>query len=891
MSPQSSIGHYRITAKLGEGGMGAVYRATDTKLNREVAVKVLPSAFAQDPDRMARFEREAHVLASLNHPGIAAIYGVEEGALILELVEGPTLAERIAQGAFPIDEALPIARQIADALDYAHEKGIVHRDLKPANIKITPEGRVKVLDFGLAKALGNEPATAGPTSSPTLTMRATMAGTIIGTAAYMAPEQARGATVDRRTDIWAFGVVLYEILTGRPMFTGDSVSDVVAAVLRAEPDWNALPPDTPASVRGLLRRCLCKDRKKRLRDIGDALLDLDEAPEAPATQAERRSPIVWVVAGALALALIAEAWFRLRPPSAQLAQPVSRWTTILPTAVTDVALSRDGRLLVYAGPVSGAGSLILRALDRQEFRPLQGTGAAVGPVFSPDGQWIAFYEGERLAKIAVAGGPPITICQAPVQRGRTWGDDSTIVYGTVDGGLMQAPAAGGTPKALTTPDRAKGEVAHQWPWFLPGARAIVFTVVLGGSPDATQIAVLDRKSGSYHVIVNGGSNGRYAASGHLIFSRSGTTLPGTGRPGALYAAPFDARRLEVTGPEVPVINDLTSYSAVGLRYAISDSGLLVYLGQGAVSPERTLDWVDRQGNRRPSGLPLRRYGDISLSPDGQRVAASIAGNDGARGIWVGDLDRGTLTPITSGDVNTSPVWRPDGRRVTFGSYATGRWLLREVAADGTGTTEELGQSVAQCYPLSWTPGADLLLYLSRERSSMQISLLSAPVGGVKGKPHPLLEAALGEAHGEARVSPDGRWIAYASNESGRDEIYVRPFPALSAKAPISTQGGESPHWTRNGRELVYWDPVKGQLMAVDVQTTPEFRAGRPRPLFALESAVSGVWTLALYRGWDVAADGKRFLVISAPRSAETGVKLQAVVNWFEELRRLVPAGK
>jgi serine/threonine-protein kinase len=624
--------------------MGEVYKARDTRLNRAVAVKICHAQFSE------RFEREARTIAALNHPHICALYDVGPDYLVMELVEGPTLAQRIAAGPIPIPEALAIARQIAEALEGAHEKGIVHRDLKPANIKIAPDDSIKVLDFGLAKMAESSASASGDgANSPTLTISPTRVGTILGTAAYMAPEQARAAAVDKRADIWAFGVVLYEMLTGRLMFTGESVSDVVAAVLRAEPDWNALPTDIPTSVRRLLRQCLSKDRKKRLRDIGDALLELDEAPESPAAQSERRWPMFWPVAGALALAFIVGVWFRLRPAPADLPRPVSRWTTMLPTsAVTDVALSRDGRLMVYAGPVSGAESLTLRALDRQEFRPLPGTGAAIGPVFSPDGQWIAFYEGERLAKIAVAGGPPITICQAPVQRGRTWGDDDTIVYGTTDGGLMQVPAAGGAPKPLTTPDRGKGELSHQWPWFLPGARAIVFTVVIGGSPDASQIAVLDRKSGSYHIIVNGGNNGRYAPSGHLIFSRLGE----------LYAAPFDARRLAVTGPEVPVIKDINSTTLIGLRYAISDSVLLVYLGQGAVAQERTLDWVDRQGNRRPSGLPARRYGDISLSPDGRRVAASIGSGGGGAfqwGIWVGELDRGTLTPITSRDFNASPV--------------------------------------------------------------------------------------------------------------------------------------------------------------------------------------------------------------------------------------------
>jgi serine/threonine-protein kinase len=429
MGPHQTIAHYRVVAKLGEGGMGEVWRATDSKLNRDVAIKILPEAFAADPDRLARFTREAQVLASLNHPNIAAIYGVEERALVMELVEGPTLADRIGQGAVSLEEALPIAKQIAEALEYAHERGVIHRDLKPANIKVTPDGKVKVLDFGLAAvAQVSTVQPADPLSSPTLTMRATQMGAIMGTAAYMSPEQARGVMVDKRADVWAFGVVLYEMLTGRPMFTGESVSDVMAAVLRAQTDWNALPTDVPPSVRQLLRRCLCKDRKKRLRDIGDALLELDEAPEAPAAQAQRRSPILWALAAGLALVLIAEAWFRLRPPPEALARPVSRWTTILPSpAVTDVALSRDGTLMVYAGPVSGAESLSLRALDRQEFKPLLGTGAAVGPVFSPDGQWIAFYSGERLAKIPVAGGPPITSARRP-SKGAVPGATTTPSY-------------------------------------------------------------------------------------------------------------------------------------------------------------------------------------------------------------------------------------------------------------------------------------------------------------------------------------------------------------------------------------------------------------------------------------------------------------------------------
>jgi len=867
--------------------MGEVFRAKDTKLGRDVAIKVLPDAFAHDADRMARFEREAQLLASLNHPNIAAIYGVEERALVMELVDGPTLAERIGADPLPLEDALPIARQIVEALEYAHEKQIIHRDLKPANIKVTPDARVKVLDFGLAKALTGDASSGNPASSPTLTMRATQAGVIMGTAAYMAPEQARGHDADERADIWAFGVVLYEMLTGGPLFTGATVSDTLAAVLRADPDWSRLPPETPVAIRRLLRRCLVREKKNRLRDIGDARLEMDEAPEVSpvVTAARRRSPLLWVVAALLAGTLIAVSWSRLLVP-AQRARPVSRWTATLPgPAVSDVALSRDGTRLVYAGATRGADSLTLCALDRQDAIPLAGTAAAVGPVFSPDGQWIVFFEGEKLEKVAVTGGPPILVSKAPDQRGRTWGDDDTIVYGTVDRGLMRVPASGGVPQPLTTPDRGKGETAHQWPNFLPGAQAIVFTIITGGSPDASQIAVLDLKHGSYRTVVNGSANARYAPSGHLIFGRSGR----------LFAVPFDVRRLVVTGPEVPVIQDLSTSLIGPARFAFSDSGLLVYLGGGQKIPARTLDWSDRLVSRRASTPTPRVYSDISLSPDGRRVAVSIAGSEtgfvpGGTDIYIGDLERGTLTRLTSEGLNFSPVWEPDGRRVTFSSRVIGRQFLKQAATDGSGRPEVLLEGSTQLTPLSWTPGADLLLFLSRDSGLMRISLLPAPTNGVQSKPSRLLEAGLGEGHEDAQVSPDGRWIAYASNESGRFEIYARLFPGVGAKWPISTEGGESPRWSGSGRELFYRDPVKSQLMAVDIQTAPEFRAGHPRRLFTLHS--TGATTQSgLYKDWDVARDGKRFLVINAPEGSETGVRLQAVVNWFEELRRIAPAGK
>ncbi len=856
--------------------MGDVYQARDVRLNRTVAIKVSRAHFSD------RFEREARAIAALNHPHICALYDIGPDYLVMELVAGATLAERIAEGPLPVAQAVAVARQIGEALDAAHEKGIVHRDLKPANVKLTPDGAVKVLDFGLATG-GAEPVTQDPTISPTLTISPTRAGTILGTAAYMAPEQARGAVVDKRADIWAFGVVLYEMLTGKSMFGGDSVSDVLAAVLRADPDWQALPPGTPPSVRRLLRRCLEKDRKKRLRDIADGLADLDAPEEALPKAVEVRRPawLLWAAAAALAAGVIALAWVIVSRPRAQAPAAVSRWTVTLPeAAVSDVALSRDGTHMVYAGPTAAAEALMVRTMDQHDLRPLPGTAAAVGPVFSPDGRWVAYFEGQKLLKIAFAGGPPVTICQAPNQRGRTWGDDNTIVFGTTDSGLMRVSAAGGQPKTLTTPDRRKGEMAHQWPWFLPGAQAIVFTILTGASTESSQIAVLDLKRGTYRTIVNGGSNARYAPSGHLVF----------GRGGELLAAPFDARKLEITGPEVPMIRDI-GYGVLGtVRFAFSDAGLLVYLGGDQMSPNRTLDWVDSQGHRQPSGLPARLYGDISLSPDGHRVAASVGGWTGPEAnIWIGDLDRGMLTRLTSGAYDISPVWSPDGRRVLFGSFTSGKWLLRLAAADGSGTPGVSLEGRTQLTPLSWSANPPLLLYLARDSGLMRISAVPAPADGVAGTSRGLFQEGLGDSQGDAQISRDGRWIAYASNESGRFEIYVRPFPAMSTKLPISTSGGESPRWSASGRQLFYRDAVNNQLMAVDVETAQDFHAGRPRPLFPLYSTGASTNT-GLYKGWDVTADGKRFLVINAP-GAETGVKLQAVVNWFEELRRRAPADR
>jgi len=570
MSPQESIAHYRITAKLGEGGMGVVYRATDTKLNREVAVKVLPDSFAADPDRLTRFTREAQVLASLNHPNIAAIYGVEERALVLELVDGPTLAERIAAGPVPVDEALPIARQIAEALEYAHEKGIVHRDLKPANVKITPEGRVKVLDFGLAKALeadsGAAIAAGDATHSPTITLEGTRAGVILGTARYMSPEQARGDAVDKRSDVWAFGVVLYEMLTGAPLFPGETVSDTLAGVLKSKIDLSVLPPTTPLALRRLIERCLERDPKRRLRDIGDALFESEPAAAPAAPPSARASYAGWIAAALIPIATAA-GWFLHRPSAPSLPSVHWSYTQEAPFGWYGLAVSRDGSRIAYYELTSNS-HISVRMTDQLDARPVPGTEGGAYPVFSPDGQWIAFFTGVAnygltpiaLKKIRVSGGVPMTIAEDVPRVVATWGDDDSIVY-CGKAGLERIPSAGGTPQQLTAIDTKKGENAHGRPSYLPGSRALLFAVYTVNSVD---VYALDLKSGVRHLVVKDAQVGRYLPTGHIVYPRGGT----------LFAARFNLKTLTVTGAEVPVVQ--SSQGMFG-AFGISDSGLLAYM--------------------------------------------------------------------------------------------------------------------------------------------------------------------------------------------------------------------------------------------------------------------------------------------------------------------------
>ena len=681
--------------------MGQVYQATDTKLNRQVALKILPEAFASDPDRLARFQREAQVLASLNHPGIAAIYGLEESgdtrALVLELVEGPTLADRISKGPIPVDEALPVAKQIAEALEAAHEAGVIHRDLKPANIKVKDDGTVKVLDFGLAKALDTSPE-GDPSQSPTLTAAATQMGVIMGTAAYMSPEQAAGKLVDRRADIWAFGAVLYETLTGQRLFAGEDVSHTLAHVLTREIEWTTLPNDTSETVRRLLRRSLERDPRKRMRDIGEARQELEAPQSTPMHVGPVISPQlhIWqrpvgIAAVVVASLLVGGAAVWNRPLSEVARTDLVRFVIAPHTAsldmrlfFQDLAISPDGTQIVYKGVNEDgtASQLNLQPIDQFVGAPLRG-GEGLGPFFSPNGEWVGFVSftnRARLQKVSILGGPPVTLTESPsIIFGASWGTDDQIIFGTFDGGLFRVSGGGGEPEGLTTVDAEQGETTHRWPFVIPDREAVVFVISSGLPRTDGQLAVLDLATGDVMQLGLAGVSPRYVSTGHLVYAVE---------DGSVRAVPFDVASLEVRGSPVPLIEGVAVKGTGAANFSVSNDGRLVYvLGAGGLG--QGLAWVDRDGQREDLGAVPLDYRHPRISPDGTRIAVSIAEDSGGRDIQVYDLARGAWTRLTVDPaVEDSLLWAPDGQSVVFRSTRDEGGVYRR-AADGTGAAEPL----------------------------------------------------------------------------------------------------------------------------------------------------------------------------------------------------------
>ena len=848
--------------------MGEVYRATDTRLGRDVALKILPDTFADDAERLARFEREARTLAALNHPNIAHIHGVEERsgvtALVMELVDGEDLSVHIARGPIPPAEAVPIAMQIASALEAAHDQGIVHRDLKPANVKVRPDGTVKVLDFGLAKAMDPAAASGNALNSPTLTAHATQLGTILGTAAYMAPEQARGKPTDKRADIWAFGVVLYEMLTGTRAFPGDDVTDTLAAVVRGEPDWTRLPPGLPPTLVLYLKRCLQKDPKQRIPDMATIRLALQGAFEtAPQTipnrPARSSQPLVWVSA-AIAVVSLGVAAFALWSRPAAVAQTSARLTIALPAGAeltSYPAITSDGRTVAYVAQQGTEDSqLYLRDLNSFEARPVAGATGARQPFFSPDGRWVAFFAQGHLQKAEVNGGAPIRLVEAAYPFGGTWTDDNKIIYTvSLSSGLLQIPASGGTPTSISKPDGAANGYAHVFPQALPGVRSVLFTI--WGQNKGT--AVLSLETGKWQTVL---PSTTFAAamfdpssgpSGRLLIVDEGA---------GIRSAPFDPQRPALTSAEATVLDNVyydIETEAQGWL-TVSAGGTAVY---ASGNPAKTsLVWVSRDGKVESSGRKQDVYREVRISPDGTKAVVRVGLN-----LWIHDLQRATSSPLTSGnDSNILPVWSLDGRRILFASNRGGDWDIYSQPADGSRAAEVLLKRPSDQFPYSFAVDGTLLFTEIGPRTGRDLWTLSPD-----GKATAVRVTGFNEY--AAQFSPDGaRWVAYASDESGRSEIYVQSYPGGEHRIPVSTGGGMRPMWSPDGRELFF---VTGNAV-VSVAMQPNGTFGAPRAL----TDRSNFLINDRFQSFSVSPDGKRILMIQRDEGAAPR-QLNVILNWSD----------
>jgi serine/threonine-protein kinase len=873
----TKLGPYEILAPLGAGGMGEVYRARDPRMGREVAIKVSAERFSD------RFEREVRAVAALNHPNICHIYDVGPNYLVMELVEGPTLADRMQEGAIPLEEALRIARQIGDGLEAAHEKGIVHRDLKPANIKSKPDGAVKVLDFGLAKIAEAVTATGNAEESPTVAMSATIAGQIMGTAAYMAPEQARGKPVDKRADIWAFGVVLYEMLTGRRLFEGETISDVLAGVLTKEPEWERVPQ----KARRMLRRCLEKDPKRRLRDIGDAWELLEDAQPLPTGRASvtgGSARVAWGIAGVATVMAIVALWMLWGGTGRPTENATVRLDLDLGPDVSlgsvgpSVILSPDGTRLVYVSQgADGAQRLFTRKLDQPKAAQIPGTEGANAPFFSPDGQWVGFFAQGKLKKTRIDGGQPSSLCDAPSGRGATWGEDGNIVMALDPlGGLSQVQVDGGQPAALTT--LKPQENTHRWPQILPGGRAVLFNASVSyGNYNESEIAVLTLKDHRRKTLIeHAGMYPRYLPSGHLVYISKG----------ALFAVPFDLERLEVRGSATRLMEVSSNPNLAYGEIDFSRTGMLAYR-TGGDEGLRTIRWLDADGKSAPLWDEPASYLFVRLSPDGSRVA-SLVSQGSNTDLWTYDWQRGGKTRLTNGLPDSAyPVWSRDGQFVVFHSVGGLLWTR----ADGAGKPQPLTRSTNMQLPTSFTPDGTRLVY-SEQIPGASGEIRTVPVeysGGAMRAGESQLFVKTATANGMAAFSPDGRWLAYADAEGGRYEVSVRAFPDNGTRVQVSTGGGTWPTWVQNGHELFY-NTEDQRIMVVDYSLKGGlFVAGKPRVWFGKQLA-----NIGLGGTYDLARDGKRLIVVMPPASAEplsAQNHVMLALNFFDEVRRRVGQGK